>query len=61
MDADHLPTEEEQFTAYRDLLLAAEEKCVTLRTLDIGGDKQLKYMELPHEANPFLGRRAIRL
>jgi len=60
MESDHLPTEEEQFQAYKRVLENAG--CpVTLRTLDIGGDKQLPYMQLPHEENPFLGLRAIRL
>ena len=61
MNSDHLPTEEEQFEAYRRVLVAAGDKPVTLRTLDIGGDKSLSYMELPKEDNPFLGKRALRL
>ena len=61
MESDHLPTEEEQFQAYRRTLLAYGNKPVTMRTLDIGGDKTLPYLELPHEENPFLGNRAIRL
>lgn len=61
MDSDHMPSEEEQFTVYRDLLIKAGEKPVTLRTLDIGGDKTLPYFELPKEENPFLGNRALRL
>lgn len=61
MDSDHLPTEDEQTEAYSAVLRAMNGKTVTLRTLDIGGDKTLKYKELPREANPFLGRRAVRL
>lgn len=61
MDAQHLPTEEEQFKAYRDTLSKAKGKPVTLRTLDIGGDKALPYFALPKEENPFLGNRALRL
>lgn len=55
------PTEEEQFQAYKKALLQAGGKPVTLRTLDIGGDKTLPYYELPKEENPFLGKRALRL
>lgn len=61
MDCDHLPTEDEQFAACKAILQGMNGKPVTLRTLDIGGDKQLKYMKLPKENNPFLGRRAVRL
>ncbi|MBQ4094498.1 MAG: phosphoenolpyruvate--protein phosphotransferase [Oscillospiraceae bacterium] len=61
MNSDHLPTEEEQFEAYKRVLVAAGSKPVTLRTLDIGGDKTLSYMPLPKEDNPFLGCRALRL
>lgn len=61
MESDHLPTEEEQFLAYRRVLENAKGKTVTLRTLDIGGDKALKYMQMPKEENPFLGKRALRL
>lgn len=56
-----LPTEEEQLTAYTKVLEQANGKAVTLRTLDIGGDKNLPYMDLPREDNPFLGNRALRL
>ncbi len=56
-----LPDEESQYKAYKDAAKAFGGKPVTLRTLDIGGDKQLPYMELPKEENPFLGRRALRL
>lgn len=55
------PSEDKQFNIYRTILEKASGKEVIIRTLDIGGDKQLDYMELPSEANPFLGYRAIRL
>ncbi|MBT2705907.1 phosphoenolpyruvate--protein phosphotransferase [Chryseobacterium sp. ISL-80] len=61
MDRDQLPTEEEQFTAYKAVLEGMEGKPVVVRTLDIGGDKELPYLDLPKEMNPFLGFRAIRL
>ena len=61
MENDHMPTEEEQFAAYRNVVEKAHGKCVTLRTLDIGGDKTLSYFSMPKEDNPFLGERAIRL
>lgn len=56
-----LPSEEEQYRAYRKVLLAYGQRPVILRTLDIGGDKPLESMELPVEDNPFLGNRALRL
>ncbi len=58
---EKLPDEELQYKAYRAAVEAFCGKPVILRTLDIGGDKQLPYMELPQEENPFLGRRALRL
>lgn len=61
MERDSLPTEEEQFQAYKQVLEQMGEKPVVVRTLDIGGDKQLPYLNLPEEMNPFLGFRAIRL
>lgn len=61
MHNDHLPTEEEQLKAYVSVLKNAAGKPVILRTLDIGGDKTLKYFPLPKEDNPFLGERALRL
>lgn len=61
MDRDQLPTEEEQYTAYKAVLEGMEGKPVVVRTLDIGGDKELPYLKLPKEMNPFLGFRAIRL
>ncbi|MEK3993621.1 phosphoenolpyruvate--protein phosphotransferase [Psychrobacillus sp. FSL K6-2365] len=61
MERDSLPTEEEQFQAYKQVLEQMDDKPVVVRTLDIGGDKQLPYLNLPEEMNPFLGFRAIRL
>ena len=61
MDREELPTEEEQFQAYKQVAEKMEDKPVVIRTLDIGGDKKLPYLPLPGEMNPFLGLRAIRL
>ncbi|WP_099363181.1 phosphoenolpyruvate--protein phosphotransferase [Fredinandcohnia onubensis] len=61
MGRDQLPTEEEQFESYKTVLEKMEGKPVVVRTLDIGGDKELPYLNLPKELNPFLGFRAIRL
>lgn len=61
MGRDALPTEEEQFTAYRSVVEGMAGKPVVVRTLDIGGDKKLPYLPLAEELNPFLGHRAIRL
>lgn len=61
MGRDKIPTEEEQFEAYKMVLEKMEGKPVVVRTLDIGGDKELSYLQLPKELNPFLGFRAIRL
>ena len=61
MDSDIMPSEESQFTAYKEVAEIMEGKEAIIRTLDIGGDKDLKYLELEKEANPFLGYRAIRL
>ncbi|EIJ81696.1 PtsI [Bacillus methanolicus PB1] len=61
MGRGQLPTEEEQFEAYKAVLEGMKGKPVVVRTLDIGGDKELPYMNLPKEMNPFLGFRAIRL
>lgn len=58
---DHLPTEEEQFEAYKAVLEGVNGGPVVVRTLDIGGDKELPYLKFPEEMNPFLGYRAIRL
>ncbi|MFL6556369.1 MAG: phosphoenolpyruvate--protein phosphotransferase, partial [Bacillus sp. (in: firmicutes)] len=61
MGRDQLPTEEEQFESYKAVLEGLNGKPVVVRTLDIGGDKELPYLDLPKEMNPFLGFRAIRL
>jgi len=55
------PTEEEQFTVYRDVVLALEGRPLIIRTLDVGGDKPLPYLPMPKEDNPFLGQRGIRI
>ncbi|MCR5665863.1 MAG: phosphoenolpyruvate--protein phosphotransferase [Eubacterium sp.] len=55
-----IPTEEEQFQAYRQVSELMKGKPVTIRTLDVGGDKPISYLHLPNEANPYLGYRAIR-
>ncbi len=61
MDRDSLPSEEEQFQAYKAVAEAMGSQAVIVRTMDIGGDKDLPYMNLPKEDNPFLGWRAIRI
>ncbi|MCS1391003.1 phosphoenolpyruvate--protein phosphotransferase [Lysinibacillus boronitolerans] len=61
MGRENLPSEEEQFTAYKTVLEGMKGKPVVIRTLDIGGDKHLPYLPLQEEMNPFLGHRAIRL
>lgn len=61
MDRDALPTEEEQFEAYKAVAVACGDQAVIVRTMDIGGDKELPYMNFPKEENPFLGWRAIRI
>jgi phosphoenolpyruvate-protein phosphotransferase len=61
LERDHLPDEEEQYRAYRAIVDVFGDLPVILRTLDIGGDKELPYLDLPDEMNPFLGLRAIRL
>lgn len=61
MDRDALPTEDEQFEAYRTAAQTMAGKPLIIRTLDVGGDKKLPTLELPHEDNPFLGFRAIRM
>ena len=60
MDRDSVPTEEEQFEAYKKVAETLDGKPVIIRTLDIGGDKALPYLGLPTEENPFLGFRAVR-
>ena len=61
MDRDSIPNEEEQFEAYKKVAVAMEDKPVIIRTLDIGGDKEIPYMNISKDENPFLGYRAIRL
>ncbi|EJO5348519.1 phosphoenolpyruvate--protein phosphotransferase [Clostridium botulinum] len=61
MDRDNVPSEDEQFESYKYAVEKMEGKPVVIRTLDIGGDKKLPYLEMPEEMNPFLGYRAIRL
>jgi len=61
MDRDYMPTEEEQFESYKEVAVAMEGKPVIIRTLDIGGDKEIPYMGIVQDENPFLGYRAIRL
>ena len=61
MNSDHMPTEEEQYNAYKIVAQKLKGKPVTIRTMDIGGDKELPYLDLPKEMNPFLGYRAIRI
>ncbi len=61
MDRDSFPTENEQFEFYKKVALRSKNKTVIVRTIDIGGDKHLRYFNLPAELNPFLGYRAIRI
>ena len=61
MDSHEMPTEEDQFEAYKAVLEGMNGKPVVVRTMDIGGDKELPYLPLPHAMNPFLGYRAIRI
>lgn len=61
MNRDHQPTEDEQFEQYKEVLTKMGDKPVIIRTLDIGGDKNVPYIDIPKEMNPFLGYRAIRL
>ncbi|KFT04080.1 phosphoenolpyruvate-protein phosphotransferase PtsI [Salmonella enterica] len=61
MDRDALPTEEEQFAAYKAVAEACGSQAVIVRTMDIGGGKELPYMNFPKEENPFLGWRAVRI
>lgn len=61
MDSAELPTEDDQFEAYKEVLESMDGKQVVVRTMDIGGDKHLPYLPLPEEDNPFLGYRAIRI
>src|SRR5699024_4716344 len=61
MNKDRLPTEEEQFNIYKEAAQKLGDKPMVIRTLDVGGDKEIPYLNLPKEMNPFLGYRAIRL
>ncbi|KRM65902.1 phosphoenolpyruvate-protein phosphotransferase [Ligilactobacillus agilis DSM 20509] len=61
MNSAELPTEDEQFEAYKKAIEGMNGKQVVVRTMDIGGDKELPYLPLPEEENPFLGYRAIRI
>jgi len=61
MDREALPTEKEQFEAYKEVIEKMAPRPIIIRTLDIGGDKKLSYLEMPEELNPFLGWRAIRM
>jgi len=61
MDSSDFPTEEDQFNAYKKVLEGMDGKPVVVRTMDIGGDKELPYLNLPDEMNPFLGYRALRI
>lgn len=61
MDRENLPTEEEQFEAYKEVLSSTNPRPIVIRTLDIGGDKELSYLKFDKEMNPFLGYRAIRI
>ncbi|MGO2830897.1 MAG: phosphoenolpyruvate--protein phosphotransferase [Latilactobacillus curvatus] len=61
MDSSELPSEDDQFEAYKTVLEGMAGKPVVVRTMDIGGDKKLPYLPLPEEMNPFLGYRAVRI
>ena len=61
MNSEDFPTEKEQFESYKKVAEELKNQRIVIRTLDIGGDKDLKYMKLPKEENPFLGYRAIRI
>ncbi|MCX5773935.1 MAG: phosphoenolpyruvate--protein phosphotransferase [Fusobacteria bacterium] len=61
MDRSAFPTEEEQFQSYKEVAVGMKGKPVIIRTLDIGGDKELSYFDIPKEENPFLGWRAVRI
>ena len=60
MDASELPSEDEQFAAYQKVALRMKGKPVIIRTLDVGGDKEIPYLDLQKEDNPFMGFRAVR-
>lgn len=61
MNQTKLPDEDQQFSAYKQFVAAMNQQRVVARTLDVGGDKRLEMVPLPHEANPYLGFRAIRI
>jgi phosphoenolpyruvate-protein phosphotransferase len=61
LDRETAPSEQEQFDVYAEIVRAAQEKPVIIRTLDVGGDKQVGYLNLPAESNPFLGYRGVRV
>lgn len=61
MDSQDFPTEDDQYEAYKAVLEGMNGKPVVVRTMDIGGDKELPYFDLPKEMNPFLGYRALRI
>jgi phosphotransferase system enzyme I (PtsI) len=61
MDRDALPSEEEQYQAYKEVAQSMPDQPIIVRTMDIGGDKELPYMKFPKEMNPFLGWRAVRI
>jgi phosphoenolpyruvate-protein phosphotransferase (PTS system enzyme I) len=61
MERNSFPSEEDQFNFYKQIAIKSKNLPVTIRTIDIGGDKQLPYFKIPHESNPFLGYRAIRI
>ncbi len=60
MDTNHLPTEDEQFAAYKEAAETMQGRAVIIRTLDVGGDKDIPYLNIKKEENPFLGYRAVR-
>ncbi len=60
MDASELPSEDEQFAAYQKVALRLKDQPVIIRTLDVGGDKEIPYLNLQKEENPFMGFRAVR-
>ncbi len=60
MDTNHLPSEDEQFAAYKEAAETMEGRAVIIRTLDVGGDKDIPYLNIKKEENPFLGYRAVR-
>lgn len=61
MHSKEMPSEEQQFAVYKKVVESMKDKAVVIRTLDVGGDKKISYINIPKEQNPFLGYRAIRL